>query len=279
MKQGLAIWHYPHRTVAENVAFFADRGYESLSILGRELNAICSIEEEAEHLAHLVSEKGIILTVHHRMPANHEPETVDAFYRDMDQIGRWQERFGVISILSFDAMVRERVDTYINYVTDHVPNVTVAMEDFGLNEAEREQLTRLKAPERFSYLVDVGHMFIRMCNGYQGGATIFKNAPDECPPVEDPVGEDFLRAFRSKERGICEIHLHNNNGEKDMHSFLEEGRIRMDAVAYALKAIGYEGIVTVESVPGKAYSGRRSESDTRILETTAYWQNILREAH
>ena len=28
MKNGLAIWHYPHRTVEENVYFFKEMGFE-----------------------------------------------------------------------------------------------------------------------------------------------------------------------------------------------------------------------------------------------------------
>lgn len=42
MKTGLAIWHYPHRTPIENVIFFADKGFSSVSILGSTMHKLCN---------------------------------------------------------------------------------------------------------------------------------------------------------------------------------------------------------------------------------------------
>ena len=50
MKTGLAIWHYPHRTVFENVAFFAENGFESVSIHGADMLAVCAYPESDERI-------------------------------------------------------------------------------------------------------------------------------------------------------------------------------------------------------------------------------------
>ena len=47
MKNGLAIWHYPHRTMKENIRFFASRGFSSLSVHGaRFVEALVRGEEK-----------------------------------------------------------------------------------------------------------------------------------------------------------------------------------------------------------------------------------------
>ena len=41
MKNGLAIWHYNHRTDAENAKFFADNGFNAVSMHGRAMTKTC----------------------------------------------------------------------------------------------------------------------------------------------------------------------------------------------------------------------------------------------
>ena len=34
MLNGLAAWHYPHRTLIENIEYFTAQGYEAIGLLG-----------------------------------------------------------------------------------------------------------------------------------------------------------------------------------------------------------------------------------------------------
>ena len=85
MKNGLAIWHYPHRSVLENVAFFAEQGFESVSILGYHMDQVCSDEQQSEALARLIADKGLVLTVHHKLPLSHSEESVASFHATIDR--------------------------------------------------------------------------------------------------------------------------------------------------------------------------------------------------
>ena len=128
MKNGLATWHYPHRTVLENVAYFADNGFESVSLHGNHMDEICRSEENSLELARLLNEKNLVLTVHYKLPADHGVETVRAFYESIDRIASWQKKHGKLCVLSFDVLdkIRDNVAPYIEYVLKNVPVSKIA---------------------------------------------------------------------------------------------------------------------------------------------------------
>lgn len=276
MKNGLAIWHYPHRSVLENVSYFAKCGFESVSILGYHMLEICSDKDSAQKLAELIKANNLILTVHHILPVNHSEEKVRAFKNAIDSIAQWQNEYGCLSVLSFDVRqaIRDNITPYIDYVLEKTLNCKVAVEDFGLNDAEKSQIEHLKKNDRFGYLLDIGHMYIRICGKNESGYTLFTNSVDECPVNENPGFEDFLAAFRSKDFPIFEIHLHNNDGKGDMHYFLEDGTLKIEMIAEVLKEINFDGVLTIESAPGFHFECAYPESDKRINETYAYWKNL-----
>ena len=275
MKNGLAIWHYPHRTVIDNVSYFADCGFDSVSINGGHMRKVFG-EESPEKLAQLITEKNLILTVHHTLPYDHSEEMVDDFKDFIEKISLWQKKYGLISVLSFDVPqdIRDNITPYIDFVIGMVENSKIAVEDFGLNECEKKQIEHLKNNDRFGYLIDIGHMYMRICGKNKSGYTLFSNSSEECPANENPSEEDFLRALRSKEFPVFEIHLHNNDGEEDVHYFLEDGTLNVEIIANVLKEIGFDGILTIESAPGYRFDCRYPESDKRINETFAYWKKL-----
>lgn len=279
MINGLAIWHYPHRNTTENARYFAEHGFDSVSILGFHMIEVCEDAEEAAKLAQILKQTGAILTVHHKLPRSHAEEHVNFYKHSIDLFGAWQKEYGLISILSFDVSdsIRDHVKSYIDYALSEVPDAKIALEDFGLNERECEQIEYLKNEPRFGYLLDMGHMIIRMNGKDQKGYGLFTTSESEGGLIGIPHREDFLRAYRSKEFPIFEIHLHNNDGVRDLHEFLEDGVVDMLDIAHALNDFGYDGIVTIESVPGDRYADHRPSSDRRILQTFDYWRALCRQ--
>ena len=277
MKNGLAIWHYPHRTVLENVAFFAQQGFDCVSILGYHMNEICADEAQSAQLAELLADAGIPLTVHHKLPLSHEAESVASFKADIDRYAAWQKKYGLLSILSFDVgqAIRDNMAPYVEYVLGKVPQSKIAVEDFGLNAAERAQIEHLKEEKRFGYLLDIGHMYIRLCGKNESGLTLFTNSHEECSATDMPSFKEFLAAFRSKEFPIFEIHLHNNDGINDMHYFLDDGTLDIKMIASVLKEVDFDGILTIESAPGCVFECVYPESDKRILESYALWKRYI----
>lgn len=277
MKNGLAIWHYPHRNVVENVAFFADNGFDAVSVLGMHMDKVLLDEEKAEALAKTVMEKGVVLTVHHKLPKSHSEEAVLTFKAAIEKIGQWQKKWGLISILSFDVAdeIRDNAAPYIDFVLDNVPNCKIAVEDFGLNALEVAQIEHLKGESRFGYLIDIGHMFIRLIGKNNEGYDLFYNWPEECERCSNPQKEHFLKAIRTKKFPIFEIHLHNNDGIDDLHYFLEDGELDIKMIAEVLKEIEFDGVLTIESAPGYRFKCKYPESDERILKTYEFWKNYL----
>ena len=277
MINGLAIWHYPHRNDLENVRFFAENGFASVSMHGRAMTKVCMDEALSAEFAALVREKGIVLTAHGKLPSSHDAADVAEFQSSIDYMAKWQAKYGVLAILSFDVPqeIRDNVLPYINYVLDYEQFQKVAVEDFGLTAAERAQIAPLKGNERFGYLIDIGHMNIRLHGINTDSITLFTNSPEECPKTDAPKFEDFLKAFQSKEFPVFEIHLHNNDGVADEHGFLEKGTIDIREIANVLKQIDYKGVVTIETVP-RMHGYHYPESDARILETYEFWKNCLK---
>lgn len=275
MRNGLAIWHYPHRTMEENIRFFAGQGFSAVSVHGAQfVNALARGEGAA--LAKAVRESGVILTVHYAMPRSHELERILAFRQGIDAMAAWQAAYSLIKILSFDVPnpIRDKIAPYINYVLEHVSGCSVAVEDFGLTPDERGQIEYLKGNRRFGYLVDIGHMFIRLSGKNTGGKPLFTNRPDECPACETPGYNEFMRAMASKEFPIFEMHLHNNDGINDVHWFLEKGSLDIAMIARVVYDMDYHGIMTIESAPGYKFECRGIDADEGILQTFDDWKRL-----
>ncbi len=279
MVNGLAIWHYPHRNDLENARFFAENGFGGVSMHGRAMAKICMDEKRSAEFAALIQEKKLVLTAHGKLPASHGEADVEEFKLYVDSVAKWQEKYGLLAVYSFDVPqeIRDNILPYVEYVLQYKQFEKVAVEDFGLTEAERAQIEPLKGNGRFGYLIDVGHMNIRLRGLNTDPVTLFANSPQECPQTEAPYFAEFLRAFKSKEFPIFEIHLHNNDGISDQHCFLEDGTIDMMMMADVLIEIGYDGIVTIESVP-RLQGCHYPESDARIVNTFELWKYYLANA-
>ena len=279
MVNGLAIWHYPHRNDLENVRFFAENGFGGVSMHGRAMAKVGMNDELGEAFAALIREKKLALTAHSKLPLTHGEEDVAIFKRDIDAIAKWQKKYGLLAVLSFDVAqdVRDNVMPYIEYVLQYEQFDKVALEDFGVTPDERAQIEPLKGNGRFGYLLDLGHMNIRMHGINTEPINLFRNSPSEGAQTQAPGYEEFLYSFRSKEFPIFEIHLHNNDGVGDLHNFLESGTIDMHDIARVLKQIGFDGIVTIETVP-RLFGYHYPESDEKILQTFTDWKECLKES-
>lgn len=276
MIQGLAIWHYPHRNMVENIRYFAAWGLSSVSVHGAQFVNAIGDPVMSEAVAAAVSETGVVFTVHYCLPRSHEPEAVAVFEAGIRAIANWQQVHGTIAVLSFDVPQPIRsgrgIGDYVDFVLDTVPDCRVAVEDFGLTADERSQIQHLKGNPRFGYLVDIGHLFIRMRGQNQSGKALFTNSPDEHIAVDAPTAENFAAALASKDFPIFEMHLHNNDGVNDLHWFLEQGSMDVPAVAKALQARGFDGVLTVESAPGFRFECRGRDADEGIRKTLDYWE-------
>ncbi len=277
MKSCLAIWHYPHRSICENIEYFASCGYEAVSVIGDKFAYAVESESEGAILADAVIRSGVLLTVHAKLPKSHVPEDVAEFNRQIKAVAKWQERYGLVEIYSFDVPqdIRDNITPYVDSVMSAVSECKIAVEDFGLNENELRQIEHLKSNKRFGYLVDIGHMFMRIRGENTSGVTLFSNSPDECPVNPEPTEADFIRAMNSKTFPIFEIHLHNNDGVDDLHLFLEDGALDIAMICRVIKSVGFDGVLTVESAPGYRFACSGANADSGIAKTFEYLKSFI----
>ncbi len=278
MTQGLAIWHYPHRSIADNIRYFAAQGFAAVSAHGAQLVQALRSGQGAS-IAEAVESSGVALTVHYALPKSHAAENVSIYAAGIETLAAWQNTYGLIKILSFDVPtpIRDSIASYLDIAISDVAECLIAVEDFGLTPDERAQIEYLKGNPRFGYLLDIGHMFIRLRGQNTSGKPLFTNHPDECPACEAPDYSEFMRAMASKEFPVFEMHLHNNDGENDVHWFLEEGALDIPMIARVIQDIAYGGIMTIESAPGFKFECRGRDADEGIMKTFAYWKECCQK--
>lgn len=279
MKIGLAIWHYQHRSLCENIDFFAKHGFDAVSGLGDEIAAACKEQKTAKELADHILANKLLFTVHHKLP--NKKYDIELFKNDIHALHNWQKKYGLIEILSFDVWERdEKISKkYIDYTVDLFSDTDtkIAVEDFGLNDDERNQIEHLKSNKKFGYLMDLGHLNIRLGGTPTEDSQWFRFSGESLPlKAGDRSQQAFYNAFLSKEFPIFEIHIHNNDGKTDWHNFLTDGIMDIDDICKVIKKVEFNGVLTIETAP-TWHKCMGEEADRRILESLDYLKKCLKE--
>ena len=137
----------------------------------------------------------------------------------------------------FDAGLRERFLVELKDIADEARDlgVKVALENVFMSYFYFQQLDefndiREKAPG-IGVALDIGHAFISK-----------REAKDP-----DPEGSIFDDLRRMGIEHLFHVHLHNNDGTRDDHDFID-GSIDMARILRGLKDLGYTGKVVIETL-------------------------------
>ena len=150
--------------------------------------------------------------------------------------------------------------SYLQCLTDGT-DVWLAIEDFPLDAMALKHfasdLGGVYDHPRTGILVDVGHMNIRR-------------------KTSDYFGRMSIREyFRALPCPLVEVHLHDNNGEKDQHGHFGFGNVPFADVAQSLNDLCFDGVCTIEIVPGSNGSTPR-ESQGKAVDSLALWRKLFR---
>jgi len=255
MFKGVNICHFPYRTGAENVYFFAEKGFDSVSQHGFFFLSDISDPVTRAKFTQALQNTGMRFSVHHLLPNSRNNYTPEIFAKHMETFRGWQDETGLLWNLSFDVYpdIRPRASSCIRIALDAFrgTDTKISVEDYGLSPEEKEDLEALRGEEAFGFLVDIGHMNVRLCNtGKKWGHAALEQWGEAYPlPPGNNSPEAFRNALQAKDFPIYEIHLHNNSGCGDEHRWLEEGNIDMQGLARILKDLEFDGIVSMETVP------------------------------
>jgi len=237
MRYAVAIWNYASADtpLAATVDEFANFGYDTISFTTAHLIRLPA--EVVRDAAQVIEDRDLMVTMH----GNFEPT--------IQQVAGCIEPFAErLLCLSCDAAMvseprgrlydTETMAPFLGEVLSMTEGTRtrVAIEDFPLDQsavdAYREDLAPLMEDPRYGILIDVGHMNMRLTQErYFAGMSEADYLAG--PPLP-----------------IVEVHLHDNDGQRDQHGHFGMGTVRFGAVAQALKAVGFDGVSTVEIAPG-----------------------------
>lgn len=232
MYKGVAIWNYAGDAV-ENARAFAKAGFDAVS-----WNAPLFVDryedEDRERVAAYLRESGQYLTMHNLLPDPRDPEEIASARHAWRVLSDWNAKHRLLKGMTFDfvhphdeqlPLLKECMEVFRG------TGVFLACEDTPLHARTMEKFARYITPEDdYGILIDLGHMNVRQ----------------NMMELHEP--EDIMKMFGQLPLPLRELHLHDNMGRKDEHREVGYGNLPLAAVVEATKAIGFDGIVTVEVV-------------------------------
>lgn len=243
MLKSIALWNYGSDQIA-NAQKFKELGFEAFSFLGRLFDQ--QTPEEDAAVAECMKRLHAPMTIHHRFPNPSDAEAVSIFFRNMEHILSWQKRYGLLTGLTFDfGHSPETLCPLLGKVIQMFrgSGVFLACEDHPMDEKEMEYFAPYITPEdNFGILIDCGHMHLRHTSAGKSNS------------------HDVAEALMHLPLPLIEVHLSGNHGLRDEHLPPEEGTFPMDGFVRGLRALGFDGLCTIERVP------REEEYQTSILK-------------
>jgi sugar phosphate isomerase/epimerase len=236
MRYATAIWNYaePDVTLPDLVSDFADFGYDTISFSSGQFTDFG--DPALGETAALIRERSLGVTLHCAFDFGAEGvakvlglfgESVLAVTFDpLSEVDSCGSSFATAQMAPVLAEILRRSEgTAVRVGIEDLPLDTHALHHY------RADLEPLLASNRYGMLLDVGHLNLRLRRwSYFTGLS---------------VAEYIARIPVS----IVEAHLHDNSGEGDRHGHFGFGDIDFAAVAEGLKAVGFDGVSTIEIAP------------------------------
>lgn len=261
MRHAIAIWNYcwNAKELPGWVLEFADHGFDTISFHPKQfagpsaghLPAVVETLRERDLRATVhgscAMERGLFEGLIEAMGDRLLAITLDSAMRE-DSRGRLHDATRIAGALS--DLQRLTAGT----------TVDLAVEDFPLDALARQyfaaELGQVYEQPRTGILIDVGHMHMRMT-----GSEYFRPR----------TVSDYFHGLPCR---LVEVHLHDNNGEKDQHGHFGSGSVPFDAVAQALRDLAFDGVCTIEIAPG-FHGSTPAESKGRAAESLARWRAVM----
>lgn len=260
MKYAIAIWGFcweaPEIPAAMRV--FAEYGFDTVSFHPDQL--LGAPEGDKAAVTGVLEELDLAATVHGSCTMGREAmgSLVDLFGPRLAAFTMDAAKTKSSLGNTFDARQNARALRDIQELTDGMDTV-LAVEDFPLDGAAwdffKEDLGDVYEHPRTGILVDVGHLHIRLNTEYYAGKLV----------------QDYFSDLPVR---LVELHLHDNDGVKDLHAPFGTGTLPFPEVARAVRSIGFDGISTVEVCP--RMHGAENEAPPHLArEALDAWRKCL----
>jgi len=245
---GIATWNFDGDDLGAKLRAFAEMGYTAASINGRLLDSL-SDRDQAE-ASRIMDECDLVLTVHSGLVKTDSPLDETAALMRAERAVKWHKSTGRIVCSSYDtptARIAEGVsrrdpEPILGIMEELLSlfagtGIRVLLEDCP---TDPEHVRYLKGwTDRYPHvgiLVDLGHMNLRL-----------REPRHDPQPLKPGAVEAYLKGIPWE---IVELHVHSNDGSGDQHAPPYAPNADLVTAARVLREIGFDGISTIELVPG-----------------------------
>lgn len=260
MRYGVAVWNYmePGLPLTELVQELAGAGFDSLALQPHFLAALEAAQWR--ELGRVVERDDLTVTLH----------TNFALFR-AEHLRTAREQFGARLLdVTFDAAMETTsrgmfydmatMAPVLRTVAETAPGLRFGVEDFPLDaaavDAYAEHLRPLLALDGFGMLVDLGHLNLRrhMHPYFQAG--------------------DAAGYIRNVAAPIHEVHVHDNDGARDLHQHPGAGNADLAGAARGLREVGFDGVCTIEVAPS-FHGATPAESRPALRGSLQAWRALM----
>jgi sugar phosphate isomerase/epimerase len=241
MRAAIAAWNMPAPLLEQRLDEVAALGFCSVALT--HALAPTAADHTPEQLGLWLKARQLEALIHAAIGNARRAKDAQAAREHIEAVARFQQETGRVRLMTFDPGFYRRPDNTTAYHADATAQILeralerlaplgirVGLENWAIN-AHPDDFTqvaqRLDDPA-LGILLDLGHLHIALGAG-----------------VVAPSAEAFVAALPLP---IWEIHVHDNDGQRDQHRPLGQGTLDIDAMAGALQAHGFDGYVTVEII-------------------------------
>lgn len=261
MRYAIAIWNYCWEPAGleDWIADFAAHGYDTISLGGGQFAHLAPAD--VARVADTLRDGGLFATVHGtcdmdpasmRMMVEGLGDRLLCFTMDSskqeDSRGTLHNPLRIAAALAHLQKLTEGTGTLIG--VEDFPLDTMALAHFA------PELGSVYEHPRTGMLVDIGHMHLRMKRSpYFSGLTV----------------REYFERLPCR---LVEVHVHDNNGERDEHGHLGMGTVPFGETAATLRDTGFDGVCTIEIAPG-FHGSTPAESRPHAFESLRRWRELM----
>jgi sugar phosphate isomerase/epimerase len=241
MRASITVWNVPAPSLEERLDEAAALGFRSVA-LTHALTPTAA-DHDAERLGHWLEARHLEALVHSDIGNATRDQDAQAVRQHIEAVARFQQETGRIRLMTFDPGFYRQPNNTMAYHADYTLQILelalerlaplgirVGLENWAIN-AHPQDFTRVAealGDPALGILLDLGHLHIALHSG------ALASSPDA-----------YIAALPLP---IWEIHVHDNDGERDRHQPLGWGTLDVEAMAGVLQAHGFDGYVTVEII-------------------------------
>ncbi len=260
MRYGIAVWNFmqPGKPLAQTIKELIALGFDSLSLqlhmLGRvepkEWRELCAFVEQNDLCVSLHT-NFVLFDLEHLQRAWNDlgAHVYDVTFDPAMQTTSWGTRYAV-----------EQMTSILTEIAALFPGLRFGVEDFPLDEEALRYYMQVLQPllplPGYGILLDLGHLNIR------------------CHKEPYFQGLNAAEYIRRVPLPIHEIHIHDNDGERDEHRHLGEGTCDFKGAAQGLREKSFAGICTLEVAP--ALHGATPQAEWEGLAASLHlWRTLM----